>query len=454
MAKLTLNDIFGQYASTIELNNNFALIEAALENTLSRDGTTPNTMSANLDMNSNDITNANNINAVSVIANGQTLVPSSVVAIDTAASVPNVAAGNIIATDVQAAINELDTEKVGLAGTETVTGDKTFSGATTLSGANSLSGANNLSGANTLSGVNTISGVIAGATPLIFEGATSDTFETTLAITDPTADRTLTVKDETGTVALLSDIYSYNLLKGLTLSNDTDTDHDVNITAGFATSSDNTVSMNLASETTKQIDAAWSTGDDAGGLSSSLTIAIDTWYHVFLVNIGGSVDVLFDTSLTCANGVADHTVTDYRRIGSVLTDGSANIIQFIQVGNHFVWKNLVSDSTTVLTTTASTITLSVPTGIRCMAKIVYSISEISSAALRARLFPTDVTDTAITNTNANIGSQTGSGTDAPAEQGEILLLSDTSAQIKGRSETLLTTTVLSVAGYEDFRGQE
>lgn len=60
MAKVTLSDILGQYASVTELNNNFALIEAALENTVSRDGTTPNTMSADLDMNSNQITNVPN----------------------------------------------------------------------------------------------------------------------------------------------------------------------------------------------------------------------------------------------------------------------------------------------------------------------------------------------------------------------------------------------------------
>lgn len=34
---------------------------------------------------------------------------------------------------------------------------------------------------------------------LVFEGATADAFETTLSITDPTADRTVTIADATGT---------------------------------------------------------------------------------------------------------------------------------------------------------------------------------------------------------------------------------------------------------------
>jgi Coiled stalk of trimeric autotransporter adhesin len=61
MAKLVLDDVQNIYGNTTAaetaLNNNFSKIEAAIEKTLSRDGTTPNTMSANLDMNSQRITN-------------------------------------------------------------------------------------------------------------------------------------------------------------------------------------------------------------------------------------------------------------------------------------------------------------------------------------------------------------------------------------------------------------
>ena len=43
-------------------------------------------------------------------------------------------------------------------------------------------------------------------TGIIFEGATADAFETTLTVTDPTADRTITLPNTSGTVALTSDI--------------------------------------------------------------------------------------------------------------------------------------------------------------------------------------------------------------------------------------------------------
>lgn len=60
MAKLTLSDLTNlnnQAAAVSAINANNASIEAALENTLSRDGTSPNSMSADLDMNSNQIIN-------------------------------------------------------------------------------------------------------------------------------------------------------------------------------------------------------------------------------------------------------------------------------------------------------------------------------------------------------------------------------------------------------------
>lgn len=60
MAKLTLSDLANltnENTAVTAINANSALIETALENTLSRDGTTPNTMSADLDMNSKRILN-------------------------------------------------------------------------------------------------------------------------------------------------------------------------------------------------------------------------------------------------------------------------------------------------------------------------------------------------------------------------------------------------------------
>ena len=50
-----------------------------------------------------------------------------------------------------------------------------------------------------------------GSTGLFFEGATADGFETLLTVVDPTADRTITFPDTTGTVALLTQVINNTL---------------------------------------------------------------------------------------------------------------------------------------------------------------------------------------------------------------------------------------------------
>ena len=99
MTKVTLNDVQTGYNSTATTNSNYAIIEKAFDNTLSRDGTSPNQMEAVLDMNTNRIINlaapANPNDAVrlqdlsvSVVASNDALLFSSK-ASATAAKVPS-----------------------------------------------------------------------------------------------------------------------------------------------------------------------------------------------------------------------------------------------------------------------------------------------------------------------------------------------------------------------------
>jgi len=95
---------------------------------------------------------------------------SGTVAAQIASNITFTPTGNITATDVQAALVELDTEKLTATG-GTVTGEL----------------------------------LIGNAGSLAFEGATADAFETTVAVVDPTADRTITLPDRTGTVITTGD---------------------------------------------------------------------------------------------------------------------------------------------------------------------------------------------------------------------------------------------------------
>ena len=87
----------------------------------------------------------------------------------------------------------------------------TFTGLTSLASTTLISGVTDAANAITIA-----SGQI------VFEGATANDFETTLAVTDPTADRTITFPDAGGTVALTTDIsYPVTLNNSVTLTNKT-----------------------------------------------------------------------------------------------------------------------------------------------------------------------------------------------------------------------------------------
>ncbi len=87
----------------------------------------------------------------------------------------------------------------------------TFTGLTSLASTTLISGVADAANAITIA-----SGQI------VFEGATANDFETTLAVTDPTADRTITFPDAAGTVALTSDIsYPVTPSNSVTFTNKT-----------------------------------------------------------------------------------------------------------------------------------------------------------------------------------------------------------------------------------------
>lgn len=72
MAKqATLTTITSTNNNASTLNANFSALNTALTNTLSRDGSTPNTMSADLDMNSQDILNAASVNTSLLYIGGE-----------------------------------------------------------------------------------------------------------------------------------------------------------------------------------------------------------------------------------------------------------------------------------------------------------------------------------------------------------------------------------------------
>ncbi len=150
---------------------------------------------------------------------------------------------------------------------------------------------------------------------------------------------------------------------GCALSNGTDTEHDIDVTAGKRRDLTDTVDIVLSGALTKQLDAAWAVGTDKGGLDTG-AVANSTWYHVFLINdiSNDVVDVLFSTSYATPSMPSGYTIK--RRIGSILTEGSANLRQFIQVGDIFRFLTPENSGFGAVTTGYTTKAIPVPPDVR------------------------------------------------------------------------------------------
>jgi hypothetical protein len=166
-------------------------------------------------------------------------------------------------------------------------------------------------------------------------------------------------------------------INGFTLSNDGTSPNTVlDIAAGLAYDSTNTYKITGAAFT-KSTAGSWAAGSGANGMGQGLTIANSTWYHVFAIINNGAFDVYFDTSLSAANKPANTTA--FRRIGSFLTNGSANIVAFTQIGQQILWTAPVADFNGVPPTSATLLTLTIPPGL--------NVRPILSAIIQAAASP-------------------------------------------------------------------
>jgi hypothetical protein len=157
---------------------------------------------------------------------------------------------------------------------------------------------------------------------------------------------------------------SRGYIDGLILSNNVgDSDHDIDISAGICRSDSDDADLSITVGLTKLIDASWEEGSGLGGLDTG-SVGNNTWYHIFIIKRTdtGVVDVLF--SLSPTDPVMPDNYDCKRRIGSILTDGSSNIIPFYQSGNKFMWTTEVTDINGVAgVTPAALVLITVPTGI-------------------------------------------------------------------------------------------
>jgi len=114
------------------------------------------------------------------------------------------------------------------------------------------------------------------------------------------------------------------LPKQITIANGTDADHDIDFTAGNFDFDDQSGQATL-SAITKQIDAAWAEGTNAGGLDTG-TVAGGTFYYLFAIYnpTTQTSDALFSASKTSPTLPSGYTKKLFLK--KVKTDSSANLI--------------------------------------------------------------------------------------------------------------------------------
>lgn len=271
------------------------------------------------------------------------------------------------------------------------------------------------------------------------------------------------LKDSSGTTIATRDPLGFtptpgnvmrSYLTGLTLSAAGSTGT-FGIAAGLATDSTNVSAMSLAGAYTKTT-GSWMAGSTAGSLDTG-TVAINTWYHVHLIQRPdtGIVDVL--TSLSVASPTLPANYTLFRRIGAVLTDGSSHYTAFVQDGDDFQWLAPVQDiSSANPGTSAVTRTLSVPTGINVKASLQIGLRNVGSGG-DALAFVSDLatTDTAASSAATDVGTtQAVSGSNNTNFTCKVVR-TNTAAQVRSRlslsngSVTLFINTI----GWADSRGK-
>jgi hypothetical protein len=318
----------GVTATTADWNTNVAGdIESGLTASVSKDGQT--TMTGNLPMGNNRITGLAAASAITDAAN---------------------------ANDVQSGRLEYLT---ATAGTNTITASLT--GFTAYAAGNTFrfvaAGANTGAATLNINAVGAKSICRRGTTALvpgdIASGAAVEVFY------DGTNFQLLSTPAAAATVP--------GFLYGMGLTNNAgDVTNDIDFAAGQCVDSTG-ASLLIGGAMTKQLDAAWAVGTNAGGRLSAAAIA-NTTYHCFAIlkDSDGSVDYGFDVSPTGPTMPAGYT--KFRRLGSIVRAAAA-ILPFVQDGDRFTLQTPVEDVTAANPgTVAATATLaSLPNGLRLRA---------------------------------------------------------------------------------------
>lgn len=209
-------------------------------------------------------------------------------------------------------------------------------------------------------------------------------------------------------------------VNGLTISNNSNDSfqHDIDIAAGQRPDDTQTYLLNCQAMT-KQIDATWAQGTNAGGCSNAAdsgVVQANTCYGVFALHkssdpyTAATSDYIFAKSQ--ANALADTNVVAAGYdlailISAVVTDGSSNIIRFRDGGDG--WQEYDVPIVTSITPDGSEHDVVVPVPPFMRGRFMYGLNDSSPTTVLGVLTQTDLTDTAPSTSNYDIYLPTNAG---------------------------------------------
>jgi hypothetical protein len=254
---------------------------------------------------------------------------------------------------------------VTIGATIIVTGAATFNSTAALGAGGSMAGTftgnPTLSGNPTFSGSPTFSGKVSFTktdTPLAIAGGTTGQRNGSPTEGDTRYNTTLhAVEYWNGTSWVQVGGAPRGWIDGLYLANNGTAS--INVAAGLCRSDDDTTDIRLTALITKSTAGTWVVGSGNNGLDTG-TVANNTWYCAYAIYNPTTLvaDVLLSASFSAPTMPSGYTKKRY--LGAFQTSvASTTILAFTQVGDEFIWNNIVGISWSG-STTSSLVRLATP----------------------------------------------------------------------------------------------
>lgn len=244
-------------------------------------------------------------------------------------------------------------------------------------------------------------------------------------------------------------------IDGNILVNNGDTSRILDIRPGDSKDDTNSYDIRVDDIITKDMNSTWIEGQNAGMLDTgAIDDGSNEWFYIFRIMDVSTwelkTDILASRSLLSPLLPEGYTVKRY--IGAFRTNGSSNIINFLQTDDYFKWETILFDieSGEYRNFNENIITLRVPPGIRCMATVRWTWNR-SDGILISNLYEERKDGDQIGEFDAPL--LTSLDLESITQSGENTIMTDDQSRIRFSGEIDNGSLWLNTIAYVDYRGR-